>query len=97
MNLRETTRLLMSERVPPGYDGPQADTECKRLAPLFLAEDSWAANHGPSVEPEELDELIDRLVRWVRARGYPFMDGPAPPYGMPPSKDSGPWKPVKPA
>jgi hypothetical protein len=72
MNLRETTRLLMSERVPPGYDGPQADTECKRLAPLFLAEDSWAANHGPSVEPEELDELIDPLAIWLAI--FPRLD-----------------------
>lgn len=95
MKLKEMTVLLMAERIPLAYDGPETKQQCRELAPQFLEEDEWAKNVGETVEVEQLDELVERLVAWTRARGYPLMDNPIPPYGIPLVEHKGPWRPLK--
>jgi hypothetical protein len=94
MLLLETAILLLSERVPIGYSSGVRQ-ECQKLVHRFLAQDDWAKQHGPEVSPVELDTLSGRLVAWVRAQGYPVMDEPVPPYGMPKAENLGAWGPLK--
>lgn len=88
MNLRETTYLLLSERVPLGYE--DAEKECRKLADLFIRERHAGQT---TISPLELEALATHLVGWAREKGYNLMDDPLPPYGMPKVGSLGHWKP----
>lgn len=89
MNLRETAYLLLSERVPLGYENPEET--CRRLATEFVEKRRPGET---TVDPGQLEALASLLVDWVRAKGYRVMDDPLPPYGMPRVESLGPWTPI---
>lgn len=76
MNTANVIALLLHERVPLGYDIQQSGQECRLLAEEFMRERGLGAEVGV----EDLDDLLDGVVAWVRARGYELLDDEPGPY-----------------
>ncbi len=89
MNTANVLALLLHERVPLGFDIEQSDRECRRLAQEFMGERGL----GPKVGVEDLNDLLDAVVAWVRARGYELLDDEPGPYITTGEPDRGTWGP----
>ena len=78
------------ERVPADVADPEIRSKAARLARDFVEHDPWAKSQSGSFD---LDELVERVAKFARGRGYPVEDEPPGCYPATPARWVTRWGP----